>query len=308
MYGRMQFADFVVSSALQALSRGLLRLSEQHGPLRPGDAKAMLEMAERLLSLWQMAQWSIGKLQFDRAQEDLREIVGMCGAGGSEASAAERLLEKADGKAKRVLGDIIVELEADRVPQISRDRLDTLLQAESRRWRDTVALREIDEIDLVDHGILRAFEKGRRLNAKLDGMAGRTASAKRLLRTGRWVRHSVNHLELLRPALSESGRTRRWHMNRLATKVDEQWSLERFVRLAIVSNLKPKASSRLERLVVAERKRLDKQRGKLSIGAFAGGEVAYRHEVMEAVEQLGLARITLLPLDGGNRDIGLPGH
>lgn len=302
-YQSMQFADFVVSVALQSLSRGLLKLAETGGPLPPGDQKTLMLMAERLLSFWQMTQWSIGKLQFQRAQEDLKEIVVMCSAGRRpERAAGERLLERAEGKPRRVLGEIILDLSGTLRADVSRDRLSALLQAESRRWRETVALRQIDQTDLVDHGMLRAFGKGRELCRKLDGMAGSTASAKRLLRAGRWVRHSVNHLELLRPALSDTGRTRHWHMNRLSTKLDEQWALERFARLAIVSDLKPKASVRLEKLIDAERRRLDKQRTKLSIGAFAGGEKVFRAEVIEAVEQLGLSSITLLPVEGSGRE------
>jgi hypothetical protein len=306
VYGRMQFADFVVSVALQSLSRGLLKLSETHGPLAPGDEKALLQMAERLLSLWQMVQWSIGKLQFERAQQDLKEIVAMCGRGRKpEVAAAERLLERAEGKVRRTVGDMVAELSGPALSEVSRERLGVLLQAESHRWRETLSLRSIDQLDLVDHGILRAFTKGRQLSAKLDGMSGKTASAKRLMRTGRWVRHSVNHLELLRPALSESGRTRRWHMNRLSTKLEEQWSLERFARAARQSTQRPKAAARLAALIEAERKRLDKQRGKLAIGAFAGGDTAFRGEVVDAVAQLGLETITLLPVDGGNLESGL---
>ena len=103
---------------------------------------------------------------------------------------------------------------------------------------------------------------------------------------------------LLRPALSEPGRVRRWHLTRLAAKLDEQWALEKLSRALLLMDLKPKASVRLNRLIGAERKRLEKQRRKLAIGAFAGDSSGYRSEVTEAVAQLGLESITLLPLDG----------
>lgn len=301
MYGRMQFADFVVSSALQALSRSLLRIGEQNDQLQPGDEKALIQTAERLMSLWQMVQWSVGKLHFARAQADLREIIELStGNRKPEVAAAERILDKAEGKSRRILGEIVLELSTGSAVPQSPDRLNALLQAESRRWRELGAIRQIDRDDLVDHGMLRAFNKARDLNGKLDrnlkSDAGRPVSAKRLMRAGRWVRHSVNHLELLRPALSETGRTRRWHLNRLATKLDEQWALERFARLTVVVEAKPKASARLGKLLQAERRRLEKQRSKLSIGAFAGNEKSYRIEVVEAVDQLALEAITLLPL------------
>ncbi len=316
MYGRMQFADFVVSWALQDLSRSLQKVgdagrSEQlTGPgmigptgLRLSDEKALVLAAERLLSLWQMAQWSVGKLEFERAQTDLSQIIELASPESTpEQLAAERLRERADPKAARLLTEIIETLSSPAADhQIVRDRLSELLQAESGRWRDYALLRQIDAQDLIEHGMLRAFDKARDLTVRLNDISsdtGRRASAKRLRRTGRWVHHAVNHLELLRPALSESGRARRWHLNRLAAKLDEQWALEKLARTTVVMALKPKASARLEKPIAAQRRRLEKQRQKLALGAFAGSSAAYRREVSEAVTQLGLEAITLLPLGG----------
>lgn len=303
MYGRMQFADFVVSAALQSLSRSLLKVGEHHGALTLSEAKNLAHTAEQVLSLWQMAQWSIGKVQFEQARTDLQEMVALCSEDRQpELAAAESLLERADTRAARWLEDIIAALQAVRPREDHRERLDALLQAESGRWRSFVPLRAISEADLIEHGMLRAFEKGAALSAKLDRSAAadgdRRASARRLARTRRWIGHSVNHLELLRPGLSESGRTRRWHLNRLVAKLEDQWGLERLARTALVMDLKPKASVRLQGLIGDERRRLDKQRQKLSLGAFAGGGGAYREEIGDAVARLGLDTITLLPLDG----------
>ncbi|MGE0623024.1 MAG: hypothetical protein AB7I04_06500 [Pseudomonadales bacterium] len=309
MYGRMQFADYVVSWALQSLSRSLQKVGGRTGPapteLRCSDQKALAQTAERIFSLWQMAQWSVSKIEFKRAQADLAAIVELCSADRSpEREAAERLLEKAEPKARQILEDLVGGLAPPAAGRDAQahvlDRLNDLLQAESVRWRTYTPLRIIDQSELVEHGMLRAFEKSRSLSERLDGIAaeaGKQPSAKRLVRTGRWTQHCVNHLELLRPALSEAGRTRRWHLTRLAHKLDEQWALEKLARMLVLVDLKPKASVRLKRLIGDERKRLDKQRRKLTIGAFAGGSMAYRGEVMEAVAQLGLEAITLLPLD-----------
>ncbi len=316
MYGRMQFADFVVSWALQALSRSLQKVSDAGrqdagvsgtaAGLKPSDLKALAQTAEQVFSLWQMMQWSVGKVEFKRAQADLKQIIELTtGDRIPERLAAERLLEKADGKAVRLLEKIsaaVAEDAADR--SLTRDRLGELLQAESTRWREYTLLRQIEEEALVQHGMLRAFEKALDLTGRLNDISsesGRTASAKRLLRTGRWVQHTVNHLELLRPALSDSGRTRRWHLNRLAAKLDEQWALEKLARTAVVMELRPKASARLGKLISVQRKRLETQRRKLSLGAFAGGADAYRKEVVEAVAELRLEQVTLLPLESGIR-------
>lgn len=314
MYGRMQFADFVVSWALQALSRSLQKVSDASRPhgaaadagLKPSDLKALTQTAEQIFSLWQMMQWSVGKVEFKRAQADLKQIIELtAGDRIPERLAAERLLERAEGKAIRLLEDIAASVveDADDEPML-RDRLGELLQAESTRWREYALLRQIEEDALVEHGMLRAFGKALDLTGRLNEIGaetGRPASAKRLLRTGRWVHHTVNHLELLRPALSDSGRTRRWHLNRLAAKLDEQWALEKLARTAVVMELRPKASARLGKLIGAQRKRLETQRRKLSLGAFAGGHEAYRKEVTAAVAELRLEQVTLLPLEAGIR-------
>ena len=314
MYGRMQFADFVVSWALQALSRSLQKVSDANRPegaatdagLKPSDLKALTRTAEQIFSLWQMMQWSVGKVEFKRAQADLKQIIELtAGDRLPERLAAERLLERAEGKAVRLLEDIaamVVEVDAE--GPLIRDRLGELLQAESSRWREYTLLRQIEENALIEHGMLRAFEKALDLTGRLNEIGsetGHTASAKRLLRTGRWVHHTVNHLELLRPALSETGRTRRWHLNRLAAKLDEQWALEKLARTAVVMELRPKASARLGKLLGTQRKRLETQRRKLSLGAFAGGTEAYRKEVTAAVAELRLEQVTLLPMDAGIR-------
>ena len=158
--------------------------------------------------------------------------------------------------------------------------------------------------------MLRAFQKSMELNLKLDRIVDAEAgpSVKRLSRAGRWVRHSVNQLELIRPALSESARTRRWHLNRLGAKLDEQMALESFVRASGSLELKAKELRRLQPLVEKQRQRLDKQRRKLTVGAFAGGVQGYRQDVETAVKLLGLKEITLLPVDGvGSDRRSLPG-
>jgi hypothetical protein len=308
----MTFADYLVSAALKDLSRALVKLAESPQAL---DDRQLHALADRLLSFWQMVQWSVGKVHFTRARDDLDELLTLTsGRSRPELQAAERLLELAEGRTRRTLGDIIVNLADPRPPQASRARINALLQAESKRWRELPGLRGIPDGDLLEHGMLRAFDKAANLTGKLDA-AGRKGSgrlsAKRLQRTHRWTRHAVNHLELLRPALSESGRTRRWHLDRLAGKLNEQWALERFARLAVVVDLKPKASSRFDALIRAERRKLAKQRAKLATGAFLGGSKAYRSEVTSAVEGLHLDCITLLPLEeasrrGGVREVFMP--
>ena len=180
-----------------------------------------------------------------------------------------------------------------------RDRLSSLLQAESARWRDYQGLRQVADADLIEHGMVRAFERAGKLAPQLDEISarGEPPARKRLLRTHRWLCHCTHHLELLRPALSEAGRTRRWHLARLSAKVEDQLELEAFALAAARFGFKSKAAGRLAKAVHRERRHLAKQRTKLRVGAFAAGPEAYRSEVTEAVGQLGLHEITLLPLE-----------
>ena len=55
-------------------------------------------------------------------------------------------------------------------------------------------------------------------------------------------------------------------------------------------------------LIQAQRARLETQRQKLSVGAFAGGVEAYRDEVTRAVAELRLEQIVLLPLESLGRN------
>ena len=77
MHGRMQFADFVVSWALQSLGRALQRLSASGSQELPAnDEKAIAQTADMLLSLWQMVRWSVGRVEYRQARADLMEIMG----------------------------------------------------------------------------------------------------------------------------------------------------------------------------------------------------------------------------------------
>jgi hypothetical protein len=312
----MQFADYIVSYALQSLTRSLLRLRDHQPAIPAGDARLLVEQVGQLLSLWQMMQWSIGRLQYDSARRDLREIVALCSnvAGvttePAEVRGARQLLQAGETAATNAvplpLDAFIAAFEVARQPGdpvALRDRLSCLLQAESARWREYRTLRQISDEALIEHGMLRAFERAGSLMQRLQqiGGAGERLSSRRLQRAHRWVSHCANHLELLRPALSEAGKTRRWHLTRLAAKLEDQHELEAFAQAAGSAGfkgfgLKGKELARLEKALRRERKHLARQMSKLGAGAFGADAEDYRREVEAAVEQLGLREITLLPL------------
>ena len=318
MQNRMQFSDYIVSFALQMLNGCLLRLHD--GPLSMHsataavrddrseveigkDLKLIASNAEKLLSLWQLVQWSVGKLQYRQAQKRLQEILGLVApAAQLESRGAAQLLQIGDEKACKAVAKAMQVLAVGetqrRFSRASYDRLNRLLQEESASWRDYAALRQIPDAQIIDHGAGRAYARGQTLLAALGSRPaerdGRPPGLKRLRRTQRWVRHTLNHLELLRPALSESGKARRWHLERLSLKLDAQLELECFSRAVEAMSLKVKTQKRLTDVTEQRRKRINKQRHKLCLGAYASTAEAFVAEVESAVAELGLQTITLL--------------
>lgn len=316
MNARMQFSDYIVSCALQLLNRCLLKV--QDGPLAAhsataaisddlsgveigNDLKMLAGNAEKLLSMWQLVQWSVGKLQYRQSQKRLQEILGLVASTAQpEIRGADQLLQLGDEKACKAIAKAVQVLAVGdtqpRFSQASYDRLNRLLQEESASWRDYGPLRQIPDSEIIEYGMGRAYAKGRELLVALDG-AGRESrppSLKRLRRAQRWVCHTLNHLELLRPALSESGKARRWHLERLSSKIDAQLELECFSRAVAAMSLKVKTQQRLADLAEQRRKRINKQRHKLRIGAYTSTPETFVAEVQSAVAELGLQTITLL--------------
>ncbi len=319
---RMQFSDYIVSYALQMLNGCLLQVHD--GPLAVHSATAAVRAAagradlpqaeigrdlkliadnvEKLLSLWQLVQWSVGKLQYRQAQKRLQEILGLVAAASApEERGAAQLLQIGDEKACKAVAKAVRVLAIGQTQpafsRVSYDRLNRLLQEESASWRDYTVLRQIPDAEIIEHGAGRAYARGRELLAALDVAArrgGRPASLKRLRRARRWVCHTLNHLELLRPALSDSGKARRWHLERLSSKIAAQIELECFSRAVAGLSLKVKTQKRLTDLAEQRRKRINKQRHKLCLGAYASKPETFAVDVESAVEGLGLQTITLL--------------
>ena len=302
-FGRMQLADYLVSYALHTLSRCLLKLGSDEA-LSLKDQRLLREQVAHLQSLWQMMQWSVGKAEQDAASARLREASLMVAGADPELVAGRALLEYAEDRVRSVLETLLerysLREEAALLLPEQRERLGTLLQEESACWRDYPALRQVSEPALIEHGMGRAYAKARRLALRLDAApdAGRSPPGpKRLTRTHRWVGHAANHLDMLRPGLDDTGRAQRWHLRRLHGKLEQQLGLELLARRMVKQPMRPKVKARIGQLVAQQRRHLGKQRSKLSAGAFARAPREFEACALEAVRQLGLDEITLLPLE-----------
>lgn len=305
MYGRMQYADYLVSYALQTLNRCLLKVAASDA-LTGKDERLFQEQIAHLQSIWQMLQWSVGKLVHEQAADRLREISGLVASPSPELQAAAQLLEYSHDKVQSTL--IAVASEAsltELAPWLERrERLSTLLQEESACWRDYLSLRRVPEAELIEHGMGRAYAKAEKLSRRLDAASDTDQDppgSKRLARTHRWIGHTANHLDLIRSVLDDPARAQRWHLRRLHSKLEQQLGLELFCRRAVEVDLKVKVRHRLDMLFAKQRSHLDKQRRKLTQGAFLLSSDDYLQQVTGCVEKLGLQKITLLPLDAGEQ-------
>lgn len=303
MYGRMQFADYIVSYALQANTDCLRRLALAEEDVDAGmstkSQRQLRRNGERLASLWQMMHWSVGKAPYLGGVERLKEVQRLLPMGKRWVEqVAQGLLAKVDDpksvSAIEIARQGVIELQGPLVA-LDLDRISCLFQEESECWRDYALLRKVQDYDLIEHGIGRAYSKSRRLGERL---LKQPFNAKRLRRTHRWVRHSINHLELLRPAMSQSNKTRTWFLDRLGRNLEKQIGVMRFRAHANSLKLKPKVASTLDRLIEERCRRLARQTAKLVAGAFQDGDEVFIGAVANDVKKLGLQEIVLLPVEG----------
>lgn len=302
MYGRMQFADYVVSYALQVNTDCLQRLtvaeSDDSEALAGRDFRPLRRNTERLLSLWQMMHWSVGKAPYRSGVERLKEAQRLLPVGTYWVDrAAQQLLAKIDdpksARAIEIARQGVLDVQGSPVaPDI--ERLSCLFQDESECWRDYALLRKVQDYDLIEHGIGRAYGKSRRLGERL---LKQPHDTKRLRRAHRWVRHSINHLELLRPALSQTNKARAWFLERLGANLEKQMDVMRFRAHARSLRLKSKVVARLDRVADDRCRRLAGQTAKLVAGAFQDHDQAFVRAVGTDVKKLGLQEIVLLPVE-----------
>ena len=301
MYGRMQFADFVVSHALQLNSRCLQALAGGGKTLSAKQLRNIRADLQRLASLWQMMHFSIGKPAYKEARRRVDRALALVPEGrGWVDRAARQIASKTDDEQRLRAVAMVTEQVVAGLPKSRKAHwveLDDLIQEESRCWRDDLALREVQDGDLIEHGITRAYEKSRRWS---QACSERPDSAKRQRRMRRWMLHTVNHLELLQPALSDSSKANFWYLERLQANVEKQWLVQRFMdaadALADSGNDKPKARARVRKLADARIERLRVRSDKLAGPAFELGKKDFSRAVGRAVRKLALEEIVLLPL------------
>ena len=156
MYGRMQFADFVVSQALQLNTRCLQALAESQVEESPRE-KQLLRLrgdVERLASLWQMLHWSVGKSVYRQGRVRTDRAVELIGEGQQWVQRAARQIagKTDDAKRLRSLKRVArgVLAASEHRATLDHSELDQLFQEESQCWRDDPTLRQVQDSDLIE--------------------------------------------------------------------------------------------------------------------------------------------------------------
>ncbi len=307
MYGRMQLADYLVSNSLQINNDCLQRLSGLEDELTGQDLRLLTMSTQQLLSYWQMLHWSVGRVPYRDAVKRL-QLAGryLPVLDNPFSRTAVELLKKTSGAKTRrticrtrdvLLGQMAqVRLDPDRVERLAR-----VFQDESTCWRDYSLLRQISDDDLIVNGIVRAYVQGRRRCVHLvadkgakDGVWNKPRKLKRGLA---WVRHSVNHLELLRPSLSDVNKTRLWYLQKIGMNLIKQCELDEFMSAAAKLEMKAKSRRRITRIAAERKQRILKQRQKLFARCYGAKKREFLNSIREDVNTLGLQQVVLLPID-----------
>ncbi len=120
----------------------------------------------------------------------------------------------------------------------------------------------------------------------------------RKLRRGlAWVRLSVNHLELLRPSLSDANKTRLWYLQKLGLNIGKQRELDEFMNAVAKLAIKAKPRRRINQAATEHRRRILKQRQKLFARCYGTKKQEFLNSIRQDVHNLGLDEVVLLPMD-----------
>ena len=298
MYGRMQLADYLASNALQINNDCLRRLSVPEGELSGQDLRLLTTATQQLLSLWQMLHWSVGRVPYREAVVRLKQVQQDLPVLDIPFSHVTRQLLKknSDAKTGRAISrasDVLlgrfapVRLNPDQV-----ERLSCLFQDESTCWRDYSLLRQVSDDDLMVNGIVRAYAQGRRRCVELiahkgveNGVWNRPRKLRRALT---WVRHTVNHLALMRSSLSDANKTRLWYLQKLCLNLVKQNELDEYVNAVDEIEVKAKSRERINRAAVEHKRRILKQRQKLIPRCYGVKKQEFLNSIREDIHNLGL--------------------
>ncbi len=112
------------------------------------------------------------------------------------------------------------------------------------------------------------------------------------------MRHSVNHLELLRPSLCDANKTRLWYLRKLGLNIVKQGELDEFMNAVSRLEMKAKPRQRIIQAATEHKRRIVKQRQKLFVRCYGAKKMEFQDSIREDVHNLGLDEVVLLPLDG----------
>lgn len=240
MFGHMQFSDYLIDYSLQ-INTQCLRLLQDHalnqrhtphageqvldsssGVLSLSRSASLLLNVRRSRSLWYLVRALVDRELFDAAQDRL----GIAALALESLPAHHRMLKTvhkllkksmARGESAEVRETLELALLKMTVAQQAENAdpllLSSIFQEESRVWREMDFPPDADET-VIQQGYGRVYRSARRSGRRV--IQNQDKPGRLLQKWQRWTTLNLYQLDIIKPALREGNRARRWYLDRLS--------------------------------------------------------------------------------------------
>ncbi|XOV83081.1 MAG: hypothetical protein ACFHXK_19795 [bacterium] len=311
----MRLADYVVSYSLQINNRCLRYLAEcdsrdgatlgpEGGDDLPSEghmvyAESLLTRdSRRLASMWSLMKPGWAQTGADVAShvKTLKKAASGLADGSSAHRLAMRLASVAseDHEAQAIL-TVARKLRAEKA--FSWDVLNELFAKDSYFWRESVEFRHLPDDELAQR-IARSYKKCYRLADRCFADTARLfPQCSRKLQ--RRVQLCAHQLELLRPGLSDKGKSQLWYLLKMSDTLRTRSGLQKLHREAQRAAAADKALSQQTLEIVLHHidrqiEKMDKRMIRLASDCFSVKPKRLAGWVNEAVDNLGLRDVSLM--------------
>ena len=319
----MRLADYVVSYSLQINNRCLRYLAEcdtrDGGTLVPegGDdlsgeghmvyAESLLTRdSRRLASMWSLMKpgWADTSAEVVSHVKTLEKAASGLADGGSGHRLAMRLASVAseDHEAQAIL-TIARKLRTEK--PFSWDTLNEMFAQDSLFWRESVDFRQLPD-DALCQRVARSYRKSYRLANNCFADA-KNLTPKQRDKLQRRVQLCAHQLELLRPGLSDKGKSQLWYLLMMSDTLRTRSGLLKlhFEAQQAVAHDKTVEQQTLDivlRHIDRQIEKMDKRMLRLASDCFSVKPKHIARWVEEAVEGLGLRDVSLMQTGQSGRD------
>ncbi len=318
----MRLADYVVSYSLQINNRCLRYLAEcdardgnsllpEGGDDLPAEghmvyAESLLTRdSRRLASMWSLMKpgWSDTSTEVVSHVKTLKKAASGLADGSSGQRLALRLAGVAseDHEAQAIL-TIARKLRAEN--PFSWDALNELFAQDSHFWRESAEFRHLHD-DVLCQRVARSYRKSYRL-AKDCFADPKKLFPKQSNNLFRRVQVCAHQLELLRPGLSDKGKSQLWYLLKMSDTLRTRNGLLKLHREAQQSAADDKSVEQQTLDIVLlhidrQIEKMDKRMLRLAGDCFSVKPKHIARWVEEAVDRLGLRDVSLMQTGQGGR-------